>query len=755
MNKSITAILLLSALLGQGAVFPVPARAVDLPPIIVSELLWMGSSASSADEWMELHNTTAATVDLSGWYLTKKSGGGETFMLSVPDGKTIAPNSFFLIANYAEDSPSTTVAVPADLVNTAVALANDQLQIKLYRADGVLIDTADDGIGAPAAGEYVSGSVWKSMERTRGSIDGTRPESWKTAAAQVGFKPAAPEFGTPRAANSNALPIAVVDGPIQGVVGEALVFDGSASSDADGDLLTFAWAFGDGTTASGTAVSHPYGSAGTFSLTLTVSDGQASAEARLSVMILSTQPPVPPSELPPPSPSPAPQHAPTPPSPSQPPASQPTAANGQPTTNTLSASVSPDIGNVLLSEVLANPDGIDADGEFIELVSAEPRAVRLAGWVLTNGRKSYTFPSDAVIEAKGYLVVPRQQFGFSLLNGGGTLYLAAPGKGIVNGVTYPAAKSGVAFARGGAGNWQPTDLPTPGEENEFPEEVDNGQLTVDSERNEEDPRSPSGVGRPFEENVPKPLTISAAKQEAQRTLVTVSGWVSVIPAAFGAQYFYLWDGMNGIMVYSSAKAFPQLSPGDHVEVTGAIGTQQGETKINAKSAEDVRVIDALPMPAPLLLALDDIAEDAVGALVRVTGILNDTNRSTAVLEEAGNQLAVVLARGTDLRWSSLSLDGKTVEVTGILRPRDGARALFPRREEDFLEHDPVTVQAEEEKPMENADAGRVLGATTELLPPPKEERTGMLWVGLGSGIALFVGGFLVWRRWRASRERHP
>ena len=77
--------------------------------------------------------------------------------------------------------------------------------------------------------------------------------------------------------SANQPPVANAGGPYSGVRGEPVAFNGTASSDPDGDPLTYAWTFGDGGTGTGPTPSHTYSALGTFTVTLIVSDGETSS----------------------------------------------------------------------------------------------------------------------------------------------------------------------------------------------------------------------------------------------------------------------------------------------------------------------------------------------------------------------------------------------------------------------------------------------------------------------------------------------
>jgi PKD repeat protein len=76
-------------------------------------------------------------------------------------------------------------------------------------------------------------------------------------------------------------------------VGALITFDGSASSDPDGDDLDFAWDFGDGASSEGEAPSHIYNEGGVYYVKLTVTDAYgASDAAEIAVTVGSDAPPI-------------------------------------------------------------------------------------------------------------------------------------------------------------------------------------------------------------------------------------------------------------------------------------------------------------------------------------------------------------------------------------------------------------------------------------------------------------------------------
>jgi len=188
-------------------------QVINVGDIVINELMWMGSSISNADEWIELRNMTDRTIDLSNFKLTKLSAGSEQDMAISFSGKSIAPQGYFLIANgnsYAGGDSQLKDSITPDIWDNSLDLSNTTLQIKLYWNDGTtdyIIDTAWNG-ETPTEGLYVTTSgqeKYYSMERTSIPGDGTNPLNWYTCIDEAStidfFDGGADERGTPRAPN--------------------------------------------------------------------------------------------------------------------------------------------------------------------------------------------------------------------------------------------------------------------------------------------------------------------------------------------------------------------------------------------------------------------------------------------------------------------------------------------------------------------------------------------------------------------------
>jgi PKD repeat protein/C1A family cysteine protease len=86
----------------------------------------------------------------------------------------------------------------------------------------------------------------------------------------------------------NQAPVAVVSSNvISGNIPLTVAFDGSASSDFDGRIVSYAWNFGNGSQASGPNVSNVYSTPGNYSAVLTVTDDKgATATATIAIAVV-------------------------------------------------------------------------------------------------------------------------------------------------------------------------------------------------------------------------------------------------------------------------------------------------------------------------------------------------------------------------------------------------------------------------------------------------------------------------------------
>jgi PKD repeat protein len=219
-------------------------------------------------DWDFGDGTTATTANPSHTFTTV---GTYDVTLTVTDNGTPALSS-------SEATITITVTAPANQAPTAVA-SSDVITGEASLAVQFTGDTSSD----PDTGDVLT-YAWDFGDGTTATT--ANPSHTFTTAGTYNVTLTVSDDGTPALSSSeatititvtapaNQAPTAVASSDVtSGEASLAVQFTGDTSSDPDtGDILTFAWDFGDGTTATTANPAHTFTTAGTYDVTLTVSD---------------------------------------------------------------------------------------------------------------------------------------------------------------------------------------------------------------------------------------------------------------------------------------------------------------------------------------------------------------------------------------------------------------------------------------------------------------------------------------------------
>src|SRR5439155_5426721 len=230
--------------------------------------------------------------------LTLNSNGSFTY---TPAANYNGPDSFTYKANAgALDSNVATVSLTVTAVNDAPAAASDGYNTAedtplSISAPGVLGNDGDvegDSLSAvlvsgPAHGTLTLHADGSFAYTPNANYNGSDSFTYKANDGSLDSNVATVTLTlTP----VNDAPL-VDAGPDQTVnEGSTVAFHGTAS-DVDGDPLTYSWNFGDGAHATGATPTHVYADNGTYTVTLTVNDGQGGVTSdSLVVTVLNVAP---------------------------------------------------------------------------------------------------------------------------------------------------------------------------------------------------------------------------------------------------------------------------------------------------------------------------------------------------------------------------------------------------------------------------------------------------------------------------------
>lgn len=192
----------------EGITFSASDNFFSAGPVVISEIMWMGSAEDPEDEWIELKNNTDEEVDLSGWNV-HYAGKGKEGHIEIPHGHSIKADGYFLILKKKWDETAVNLEEKPEKDEGMDHVSSMDLK------DGgeQLILTDKKGNSSDVAGgedEWFAGEDEedgkRSMQRKDPQEDGTEEENWETcdkeecSGAEFWKNPAGAEglnFGTP------------------------------------------------------------------------------------------------------------------------------------------------------------------------------------------------------------------------------------------------------------------------------------------------------------------------------------------------------------------------------------------------------------------------------------------------------------------------------------------------------------------------------------------------------------------------------
>lgn len=288
MNKP----LLLTAILVVFLFVPFMASA----NVIINEIMYnLETGSDDGREWIEIFNSDSTSVDLTDWIFYENN---TKHGLSIIQGNAILPPSGYAVISsepnkFLLDNPT----YLGTIFDSAFSLNNDGENLAIKNKELAIIDELNyySSWGANGDGRslqrknFIGNSNdptnWGTGAQTPGLINNISPEE---PASESEESPSAPSDGASEdkpASTINQPPIADAGDNIITFTGQEIKFDGSKSSDPNGDELAYSWNMGDGKLIEEKSFTYKYNYPGTYLVTLMVYNGRNYASKTITIKI--------------------------------------------------------------------------------------------------------------------------------------------------------------------------------------------------------------------------------------------------------------------------------------------------------------------------------------------------------------------------------------------------------------------------------------------------------------------------------------
>jgi hypothetical protein len=369
--------------------------------VVINEIMYdLEIGSDSGREWVEIFNDSEIPVDLTGWKFWEN---GTNHGLNIVQGNISIPqNGYAIIADNPEkfliDNPS----FSGTLLDSAFSLSNDGESLIIKDNNLVTINEVvyssvwgAKGNGRTLQRENPNGTNWGSGIPTIGTLNNISPEpEEETSPTSESEEPTTETPEIPGSTTNDNPPIANAGDNVIGFVDQEILFDGTLSSDLDGNELSYSWNTGDGNSLDKISLVYKYRYPGTYLATLTVFDGRYYSTDTITVQIQQAQ--------------------------------------------------------ITINEFMANPSGADEEEEWIEVYNGADSISDISGWKLddiASGSKAFVFPQNTLIAPKSYLVFSRQITKIALNNDIDSVRLLMPDGTVFQEINYEKPPQGKSSAR--------------------------------------------------------------------------------------------------------------------------------------------------------------------------------------------------------------------------------------------------------------------------------------------------------------------
>ncbi|WP_457591413.1 PKD domain-containing protein, partial [Geoglobus sp.] len=162
----------------------------------------------------------------------------------------------------------------------------DTTSVEFWNSTGLIVYSYNGQQYTSALGNY-----WTGYSGPDGDGNGVGDTAYSISGSNVDYKPLMQQFGS-YLVLGYAPHADFTYSPANPAVVDTVIFDASPSYDRDGAVVSYAWDFGDGTTASGVTASHTYSSPGTYTVNLTVTDNDGLSSTTSKQITVTNNPPV-------------------------------------------------------------------------------------------------------------------------------------------------------------------------------------------------------------------------------------------------------------------------------------------------------------------------------------------------------------------------------------------------------------------------------------------------------------------------------